>query len=96
MLRFVRRDMRNRRENIRAVGRGPFDAIPVVDPAFTRFMVHIKVLEIVIEVDTASAEVSAQKCRMSRENGRDVDVSLAAERDRKTRLPLVEMCDNGF
>lgn len=96
MFGLVGGDMRDRGENVRTVGRGPFDAIPVVDSAFTRFMVDVEVLKIVVEINAASAQVSSEKGCVGCEDCCHIDVTLAAKRNRETRLPLVEMCDNAF
>jgi hypothetical protein len=41
-------------------------------------MVHVKVLQVVVEVHTSSTEISAKKGSVGGEDGRDVDMSLSA------------------
>ena len=96
MFGFVRGDMRYGGENIGAMGRAPLDAVAVVDSTFTRFVVHVEVLEVVVKIDTAGAEVSTQERRVRGKDRGDVDVSFAAERDGEAGLPLVEVRDDGF
>lgn len=61
------------------MGRRPFDAVSVVDTALASLVVNVKVLEVVVEVDTTSAEVTAQKRRMGGENSGDIDVAFPAQ-----------------
>ena len=77
VLRLVSSDMGDRRENVGAMGCRSLDAVAVVDPALSCFMINIEILQIVVEVDTACAEVAAKECCVSSEDSRDVDVTLA-------------------
>ncbi len=72
--------------------RAPLDAIPMVDSAFARLMVDVKVLQVVVKVHGTSAEISAEQRCMSGENSSDVDMTLATKRDSKASLPFVEVC----
>lgn len=67
----------------------------MIDSSLSGFLVYIKVLEVVVEVDASGAEVSSEQGGVGGEDGRDVDVSLSAERNGETGLPLVEMSDDG-
>ena len=96
MLALVCSDMRNRSENIRAVCRRTFDTVSVVNAALARFVVDVKVLEVVVKVDGAGAEIASEKGRVGGEHGRDVDMALAKEGDGEASLPLVEVGDNGL
>ncbi len=77
------------------MGRRTLDAVTVVDPALARFVIDIKVLEVVVKVDAPCAEVSTEKGSVGGEDSGHVDLTLAAEGDGETRLPFVEMGDNG-
>ena len=77
VLGFVGGDVGDRRENVGAMRRGSLDAVSVVDPALSCFMIDIEILQIVVEVDAARAEVAAEECCVSSEESRDVDVTLA-------------------
>lgn len=55
MLALVGGDMGNGGEYVSAMGRRTFDAVSVVDSAFSRFMVDVKVLQVVVEIDRACA-----------------------------------------
>ena len=64
MLRLVRRDVGHGREDVRTVRGRSLDAVSVVDSAFARFLVNVKVREVVVEVDRSSAEVSTEEGRV--------------------------------
>lgn len=81
-------------KDIGAVGSRAFDAISVVDTTLPRFVIDIEVLKIIVEVDGASAEVSAQECCMSCKDSGDIDVPLPAERNGDPGLPFVEVRNN--
>lgn len=95
MFAFVRRDMRYGCENISAMRSGALDAIAVVDTAFSGFMINVEVLEVVVEVDGAGAEVASEESCVGCEDCCDIDMTFAAERDGEACLPLVEMGDDG-
>lgn len=67
---------------------------PVIDSSFPCLVVHIEVLQVVVEIDGSSTKVSPEEGSVGGEDGRDVDVSLPAERDGETGLPLVEVGDD--
>ena len=96
VLALVCGDMRHGREDIGAVRGGTLNAVPVVDTALSRFVVDIEVLEIVVEVDRAGTEITAEQGSMSGKHRCDIDVPLAQERDGETSLPLVEVGDHGL
>ena len=96
MLAFVCSDMRNRSENIRTVCRRTFDTVSMVYAAFTSLMIDIEILQVVVEIDGPRAQVSSEKCGVCCEDGGDIDMSLAAERNRKPGLPLMKMRNDGF
>jgi hypothetical protein len=65
-------------EDIGAVGSGTLDAVSVVYAALPGFVVDVEVLEVVVKVNGASAEVAAEESCMSSKDGGDIDVSLSA------------------
>ena len=71
------------------------DAVAVVCATLACFMVDVEVLEVVVKVDGAGAEVAAEEGGVGGEDGGDVDVSLAAEGDGDAGLPFVEVGNNG-
>ena len=87
--------MGNGRENVGAVGGRALDAVAVIDAALARFMVDVEVLEVVVKVDGAGAEVAAEEGGVGGEDGAHVDVAFAAEGDCEAGLPFVEMRDDG-
>lgn len=68
----------------------------MIDTSLSGFMVNVKVLQVVVKVDTAGAEVSTEKGSVGGENGSNIDVSLSAQRNCKTSLPFVEMGNDGL
>ena len=61
-------DLRHSGEYVRQVRARPLNAISMVDPSLSRFHVTVEILEIVVEVGVAGAEVSAQLGGMRRED----------------------------
>ena len=96
VLGLVGGDVRDGGEDVGAVRGAPLDAVAVVDAAFAGLVVDVEVLEVVVEVDGAGAEVATEEGCVGCEDGGDVDVSLAAEGDGEPGLPLVEVGDDGF
>ena len=66
----------------------------MVNTTLASFVVDIKILEIVVKIDAARAEVAAKECRMCSEDGGDIDVAFAAKGDREACLPFVEVGDD--
>ena len=95
MLALVRGDVRDGGEDVRAVRRGALDAVAVVDAALAGLVVDVEVLQVVVEVDGAGAEVAAEEGGVGGKDSGDVDVSLAAEGDSEAGLPFVEVGNNG-
>ena len=77
MLGFIRGDVGDSCEDVRAMRGGTFDTVSVVDTALSRFVVDVEVLEVVIEVNAASTEIASKQGCMSSENGSHVDMSFA-------------------
>ena len=75
---------------------GSFDTVSVIDATFPCLVIDIKVLEIIVEIHRAGAEVATEQSGVCGENGTDVNVSLAAEENPNCRLPLVKMGDDGM
>jgi hypothetical protein len=72
---------------------------PVVDTPLSSLVINIKVLQVVIEINTSSTQVSTQQSSVSGKDGSYVDVSLSAEGNSETGLPFVEVgydCCFGF
>lgn len=75
------------------------NSLPVVDTSLARLVVDVKVLEVVVEINTSSTQVSSEEGSVRGEDGRDVDVPLPAEGNGETSLPFVEVghdCRVGF
>lgn len=87
--------MRDCGENICGMGGGSLNAVSVVDSTLSGFGVDIKVLQVVVEIDTSGAEVTSQKGCVGGEDGSDVNATLSTQWETDTSEPLVEMRNNG-
>lgn len=67
----------------------------MVNPPLASLMINIKVLQVVVEINTSSTKVPSKQSSMSSEDGGYVDVSFSAEGNSETGLPFVEVSDNG-
>ena len=72
------------------------NTVTVVDATFASFMINVEILKIVVEVDRAGTEITAEQGSMGGKHRCDIDVPLAQERDGETSLPLVEVGDHGL
>lgn len=66
----------------------------MVDTPLAGLVVDVKVLQVVVEIDTAGTEVSTEQGSVGGEDGRDIDMPLSAEGDSETGLPFVEVGDD--
>lgn len=81
MFGFVGSDMGDSCEDIARVGSCSFNTVSVIDTTFSSFRIHIKVLQVVVEIDRAGAKISTKKSGVSCENSRNIDSSLFAQRE---------------
>jgi hypothetical protein len=79
MFTFVGRDMAHRGEHVRGVSGCTFDAVAVVYPALAGFVVNVKELQIVVEVDGAGTQISTEESGVGGEYRRNVNSSFSAE-----------------
>ena len=68
----------------------------MIDTSLSGFVVNVKVLQVVVEINATSAEVSTEKGSVGGENGGNIDVPLSTQRDCETSLPFVEMGNDGL
>lgn len=94
MFALIRGDMGYGGEDISTVCCRSFDAVSVIDTTFASFVIDIEVLEVVVEINRAGAEVSAEKSSVGREDGSYVKLTFPAEGDGESCLPFVEMSDD--
>ena len=59
VLGLIRGNMADSRKHVGAVRRRALDAVAVVDPTLAGLVVHVEVLQVVVEVDAACAEVAS-------------------------------------
>jgi hypothetical protein len=69
---------------------------PVINTSLSSFAVDVKVLQVVVEINTSGTKVSTEKSSVSGEDGSHVNVSLSTQGDSETSLPFVEMGDDGL
>lgn len=67
----------------------------MVDTPLASFMIHVKVLQIVVEINAARAQVPTEQGGVGGKDGRHVNVPLATQGDGETGLPFVEMGNDG-
>lgn len=76
MFALVGGDVGDGGEDVGAVGGGTLDAVAMIDAALACFVINVKVLEVVVEVDRASAEVSTEEGCVGGKDGGDIDMAL--------------------
>jgi len=81
MLQLVCNDVGDSGKNVCIMCRGTLNAVVVVNTVFSSLVVDVKVLEVVVEIDTSGAEVSAEESCVSSKDSCDVDVTFATERN---------------
>jgi len=91
VLAFIGSDVGDGGEDVTRVGRRPLDAVPVVDTALAGLSINVEVLQVVVEVDRAGAQIPTQQCCMSCEDGGHINGTLPDQRQRNTGKPLVEV-----
>ena len=96
MFRFVCSDVRNSGENVCTMCSGTLNAVAVVDTALPSFVINVKVLKVVVEVNRTGTEVSTEQGSVRGKDGSDVNVPFSAERNGETSLPFVEMRDDSL
>jgi len=73
--------------------------VPVVDTPLSSLMINIKVLQVVIEINTSSTQVSTEQSSVGGKDGSYVNMPLSAKGNSETGLPFVEVgydCGFGF
>lgn len=91
MLTLICGDVGNGGKDICAMGSRSLDAVTVVDTAFARFVIDIKVLEVIVEIHRASTKVSPKKGSMGRKDRGHVNMTLTAQRNGQSGLPFMKM-----
>jgi len=80
MLALVCSDVRNGGKDISGVGGGSLDAVSMVNATLSSFSIHVKPLEVVVEVDRSGAEISSEEGGVGGENCGYIDSALFAKR----------------
>jgi hypothetical protein len=96
MLTLICSDVRYCGEDVARVGSGSFDAISMVNASLSRLCVHVEPLQVVVEVDGPSTQVSPQQRSMGSEDRGHIDAPPFRQRQSDPCQPLVEVCDNGL
>ena len=69
----------------------------MVDTPLSSLMINIKVLQVVVEINTSSTQVSSEQSSVGGKDGSYVDMPLSAKGNSETGLPFVEVgYDSGF
>lgn len=75
MFTFVSSDMRYSSEDISTMSRSAFNAVSMVNATFSSFVIDIEVLQVIVEVDRAGAEVSSQEGCVGSEDSRNINMA---------------------
>lgn len=78
MFALISGNMADGSKNVCAVRSGALDTVSVVYPALSGFMIDVEVLEVVVEVDRARAQIPAEQGSVRGEDRRHVNVPLPA------------------
>lgn len=69
MFRFIRRNMRNSGKDISTMSRRPLNTITMINPSLPRLSIHVKVFQVIIEINIAGTEVPTKKGSVGSEDG---------------------------
>lgn len=70
-------------------------AVSVVNASLTSFRIAVEVLQVVVEVDRAGAEVSSEERGVRGEDGGNIYPALFAEGESNAGEPFVELANDG-
>lgn len=84
-------DVRNGGEDVASVCGSALYAVSVVDTSLSSLSIDIEVLEIVVEIDGTSTEITTQKSGVGGEDGGHINSALLGQRQSNTGQPLVEV-----
>lgn len=76
VLAFIGRDVRDGGEDICRMSGCPLDAVSMINPPFASLRIHIKILQIIVEIDISSAKIPSQQGGMGGEDGGDINFAL--------------------
>ena len=68
----------------------------MINPPFARLGVHIKVLQVIVEIDIPGAQIPPQQRGMGGEDGGDVDFAVFRQRQRYSCEPLMKLGNDDF
>lgn len=81
-------------KDVASVSSSALNAVTVVDTAISSLRIHIKILQVIIEINRASAKVSPEECGMGSKDSGDIDAALFAQWQSYTRQPFVDVSNN--
>jgi hypothetical protein len=70
-------DVGNGGEYVSTVSGRAFDTIAMIDPTFPSFVVDIKVLEVIVEVNASGTKIATKKCGVCCEDSGDINMTLS-------------------
>lgn len=91
---FIGGDMTDGGKDVGAMSSTTFDTVPVIDSSFSRLGIHVEMLQIVVEIHRASAEIPAQQSSVGSEDSGDIQAPFLDQRNCHTSLPFMEMSNN--
>ena len=94
MLTLERSDMRDCGEDICRMGCSTFDAISVINPSLSSFSINIEILEIIVKIDGASAEISPEDSCMRREYRCQIHMPSLSQGKSNPSKPFVKVGDS--
>jgi len=68
----------------------------MIDTTLSGFMINIEILQVIVEIDGTSTELSTEERCVCCEDRRHVYLSFTAKRDGHASLPLVKMSNDSL
>jgi uncharacterized protein (UPF0212 family) len=78
-------------ENVCTMCRRPFDAISMINSSLAGLVINIKILEIVVKVDTSSTKIATEESGMSCKDCGEIDMTFSTKWDSNAGLPFVKV-----
>lgn len=84
VLTLISCDVGDSGEDVGRVGCSALNAVSVVDTTLSSFGIHVKVLQVVVEIYGSSAKISAEESSVGGKYGGNINATLLAEGKRDT------------
>lgn len=96
MLALVGSNMTDSRKDIGTMSCASLDTVTMINTTLTSLVINIKVSEVVVKVNRASTQVTAQKSSVRGKDGSNVNLALLDQWNGNTSQPFVEMSNNSW